>query len=74
MLNEPNIPVKECPECGEAMAFSSDDFLYYCTISDCGFTEVCEDGNPPEEVGEIEDEEAYFCPHCGKQIDEDELP
>lgn len=60
---------KECPDCGVIMRYS--EGVYSCLDPECGYVEDV------EEVEEEEDEdttEDFTCPHCGKIIDEDDLP
>lgn len=68
------LPLKECPDCGLTLSLDTNDFLYYCTDVDCGYTEYCEDGNPPEKDEEEEASEEFRCPHCGEIINEEQLP
>ena len=64
---------KDCPDCSMPMALDTEDFLYYCTDPECGYTEYCEDGKPAEQVEEEESED-FLCPHCHKVIAEEQLP
>ena len=63
---------KDCPDCGMVMLFDMGSGLFYCQDKECGYSDLCEDGNPVEL--EEEDEEVYRCPHCMKIIEEDDLP
>ena len=65
---------KDCPDCSMPMALDTNDFIYYCTDQECGYTEYCEDGKPAEAIEQEEDEEEYRCPHCQKVIAEELLP
>lgn len=67
-------PAKECPECALLMALDTNDFIFYCTDANCGYTEYCEDGKPAEQEAEEEDSEEFRCPHCQEIITEEQLP
>jgi len=70
-----NFIKKECPDCGMPMSLTTDDFLWFCTDHvNCGYTEYCEDGKPPEEAEQDEEESEFRCPHCQKVITEELLP
>ena len=58
---------RPCPKCKIIMAFQSTDGLYICIDPNCGYTEYVEDEDTAEN-------DEFRCPHCGKVIDDDELP
>ena len=68
------LPIKECPDCGMLLKLDTEQFTFYCPDQECGYTEYCEDGNPAGEEQELEEDTEYHCPHCGKTIEEDDLP